>query len=58
MPIINRHNLKLAIASFFQQKIDNLNQSFKDYINANRTFSITLNAWTAFNQDNYLGIIR
>jgi hypothetical protein len=48
--------LKQDLNSFYLEKKEFIKEELNNNIKTNRSFSITLDAWTAINQDAFLGI--
>ena len=56
MLTIYYEKIKNNLISIYNNKKEAIRQELKENIKSNSSFSLTLDAWTALNQDAYLGI--
>jgi hypothetical protein len=56
LPIINKNIIKEELESLYSSSLKHFNNKLLKHKEERGFFSLTLDAWTAFNQDAYLGI--
>jgi hypothetical protein len=57
IPAIYPKTLKNKLIAIYQEKQNAIKLELKENVTTNSSFSLTLDAWTAINQDAYLDII-